>query len=82
MPVEKIYISDVTPLSIGIGCGRAMDRMYICVPKNTSLPHEYESTFFTSYDNQKDCTFKLFEGERPVTKENNYLGSFTIDNLP
>lgn len=37
--------------------------------------------FSTSEDNQEKVTIKVYEGERAYVRDNNLLGSFTLDNI-
>jgi molecular chaperone DnaK (HSP70) len=53
--------------------------MYIS--RNSTIPKQATMQFSTSEDNQEKVTIKVYEGERAYVRENNLLGSFTLDNI-
>ena len=50
--------------------------------RNTQVPTEFKEVFTTAEDNQTAVDVKVFQGERPQTKYNHYLGEFKLDNIP
>jgi len=38
--------------------------------------------YTTTTDNQSSVSFPVFEGERPMTKDNHSLGKFSLDDIP
>ena len=46
------------------------------------IPVHATQTFTTYEDFQREVEVKVFEGERPFTKDNNKLGSFILTGLP
>jgi molecular chaperone DnaK len=77
---KMIFLLDVTPLSLGIETlGGVMNTM---IRRNTQVPTEYREVFTTAEDNQTSVDVKVFQGERPQTKYNHYLGEFKLDNIP
>jgi molecular chaperone DnaK len=75
-----VFLLDVTPLSLGIETmGGVMNTM---IRRNTQVPTEFKEVFTTAEDNQTAVDVKVFQGERPQTKYNHYLGEFKLDNIP
>ena len=77
--VEEILLLDVTPLSLGINVeGDYTERI---IEKNTKVPTENKKRFTTVYDYQKAVDIKVYEGERKMSKDNNLLGEFLLENI-
>lgn len=77
---KDVFLIDVIPLSLGIETqGGVMNSM---IKRNTQIPTEYKETFTTAEDNQTSVDVKVFQGERPQTKNNHYLGEFKLDDIP
>jgi molecular chaperone DnaK len=56
--------------------------MNIMIKRNTQVPTEFREAFTTAEDNQAAVDVKVFQGERPQTKNNHFLGQFKLDNIP
>ncbi|XP_030854002.1 heat shock 70 kDa protein IV-like [Strongylocentrotus purpuratus] len=78
--IKDVILVDVAPLSLGIEKrGGVMSKL---IERNTTIPTKATKNFVTIADNQSAITFKVFEGERAMTKENNRLGQFEFSGIP
>eukprot|EP00703_Trepomonas_sp_PC1_P004142 JAP92464.1 Heat shock protein 70 [Trepomonas sp. PC1] len=76
----EILLMDVCPLSLGIETSGTT--MTVLIPRNTTIPTNKKQTFTTYADNQTAVTIRVFEGERPLSKDNNLLGQFNLEGIP
>lgn len=78
--VKDIVLLDVTPLTLGIETlGGVMTTL---VPRNTTIPVSKSQVFSTAENNQTAVDISVYQGERPMAKDNNSLGQFRLDGIP
>ena len=79
---QNIKINNINPISLGINADQnGIKIMSIIIPKNSPLPCKKTNTYVTSEDNQNEILFKIYQGERILSKDNFFLGSFKIVGL-
>jgi heat shock protein 5 len=76
---EVFYIWDVNPITLGVETSGGV--MTGIISKNMLFPTSKSQIFSTAADNQPTVTIQVFEGERPMTKDNHQLGKFDLTGI-
>jgi molecular chaperone DnaK len=77
--VKDVVLLDVTPLSLGIETmGGVFTKL---VERNTTIPTHKSQTFSTADDNQPGVDVYVYQGERPMARDNKMLGNFRLDGI-
>ncbi len=78
--VKGVVLLDVTPLSLGIETmGGVFTKL---VERNTTIPTRKSEIFSTAEDSQTAVDIYVFQGERPMARDNKLLGNFRLDGIP
>ena len=77
--ISDIVLVDVTPLTLGVetlgGIATPM------ISRNTPIPVKKTEVFTTAADMQTAVTVQIFQGERPIARDNTQLGTFNLEGL-
>jgi molecular chaperone DnaK len=77
---KDVLLLDVTPLTLGIETeGGVMTPM---IERNTTIPTSRKQVFSTAAPNQTAVDVQVYQGERPLARDNRLLGTFRLDGIP
>ena len=77
--VKNVVLLDVTPLTLGIETlGEVMTPL---IPRNTTIPTTKSQIFSTAADNQPAVDISVYQGERPMARDNKLLGHFQLTGI-
>jgi molecular chaperone DnaK len=78
--VGDIVLVDVTPLTLGVETLGGVATSLIA--RNSPIPVKHTETFTTAADMQTAVTIHVYQGERPMARDNTSLGEFNLEGLP
>jgi molecular chaperone DnaK len=77
--VTDLLLLDVTPLSLGIETlGGVFTKL---IERNTTIPSSKSEIFSTAADNQTAVDVHVYQGERPMAKDNRRLANFRLEGI-
>ena len=77
---RDLSLYDVVPLSIGFK-GKS-DEFKCLINRNTPYPVTRKHACTNGFDFQKVINIPLYQGERPLAKDNFFIGLFQLENIP
>lgn len=77
--VKDLLLVDVTPLTLGIETQGGI--LTPLITRNSQIPVNKKQVFSTAEDNQTAVTISLYQGERPMARDNHPLGQFNLDGI-
>jgi L1 cell adhesion molecule like protein len=77
---DRMDVTDICPLSIGVGIG--LNEMEFLIRKYTPIPAKGEIEHFTMLYDQPESQLCIYEGERSVADMNHLIGRVQIPAAP
>ena len=78
--IQDILLLDVIPLTVGLETQNGI--LTKMIEENTTIPCSKKEVFSTGADNQTSVDIKIYQGSRPMAKDNKLIGSFVLDGIP
>ena len=77
--VTSMLLLDVTPLSLGLETlGGVFTKL---IERNSTIPISKNEIFSTAADSQTAVDVYVFQGERPMARDNKLIGNFRLDGI-
>ena len=77
--IERIILNKICPNSIGIK--KEDDLLDKIIERGTFIPCKKSKIYSTLFDNQDSFSINIYEGERYIAEDNNYVDELILNNL-